>query len=107
MEMCCRGRVEGCGAVCPKAGTMRPRMTRKARSVGRAKVNLCTFAHTVRLGIVDRVGKDASRNAPERPHRAGDASLPILCHVLRGAKTLIIDHYAPWNATDRNRNRGL
>src|SRR5579871_633358 len=76
------------------------------RNVGRAKARLRAFAHPVRPAGLDGVGKAASHRSPAELHRhPGDATLPTV--LLHRAKTLIIDHHAPWNTPDRNRNRGL
>src|ERR1700730_4805290 len=85
METCCRGGAGGAG--CAKAGATRPR---KAMSRG---------------------GRPSA--GPDDRLRVPTATIPecrwarFALPTLRRTKNLVIDYNAPWNAADRNRNRGL
>src|SRR5215471_17158428 len=114
MEICCRGGA-GSGAGCATTGAARPRTATKARNAAWAKSATkhrlkrrakSAVAHPVRRTRFDSVGKVVSHDSPhDRRRVAGDA--PLLTLRRRSAKNLIIDHHAPWNTPDRDRNRSL
>src|SRR6266849_7825822 len=106
MEICCRGGAADGGAVCAKAGATRLRKAKREANVGWAKARLRAFAHAVKLACLDSVGKAAShKSSAEWLRHAGDAPLPTLRRAKKNL--LIIDHHAPRNTPDWNRNRGL